>query len=462
MTCQAGAQLEGVAISGTDCAWIRRILRDSIYLWACGEKTEDGDQDLKLTDRLIGWLILFMQGFSLTMLIVLDRATSKSDTAGSPAGHGEWRYLLPSVTGSMYLLVASTTHDLRAGFSLMVDGSCAGHRAFGIALLIVYGIMMSAAMTVLMSTSDDSASVVLNAVTVLFIADLDEKTLHFMSTIPQEWRLFWAMQSIGISFALALIAVAYVGDASPILRESTDLFTRSFPTYFLWGVSPAVVTWGSFRLSSALQTICEFFEASEHADVDMATSSFVLSRVLVGFLAILKHAHKSVREEPFFFVVKSAWLAQAVGSWVLLGGVIGPPIAFTFVDNTPPSNTLSLVLSDHKLTLVVLNLVLVIGLVAKVIELRRTCAKARARYNHYGTAPFLEKRPVCRETKSSYMFSCAFFNGRVGHWVLDDLPTVRVRRVLGQTYVGKRPIYRYTCWLRCCTEFVACWNFHVG
>ena len=50
--------------------------------------------------------------------------------------------------------------------------SSAGHRAFGIGLLIVYGIMITAAMTVLVSTSENSASLVLNAVTVLFIADL--------------------------------------------------------------------------------------------------------------------------------------------------------------------------------------------------------------------------------------------------------------------------------------------------
>ena len=72
----------------------------------------------------------------------------------------------------MYLLIASTTHDLRAGYSLSFSGSSAGHRAFGIGLLIVYGIMITAAMTVLVSTSENSASLVLNAVTVLFIADL--------------------------------------------------------------------------------------------------------------------------------------------------------------------------------------------------------------------------------------------------------------------------------------------------
>lgn len=54
----------------------------------------------------------------------------------------------------------------------MVDDSCTGHRAFGIALLTAHGIMVSAAMTVVVSTSQDSTSVFLNAVAVVFVADL--------------------------------------------------------------------------------------------------------------------------------------------------------------------------------------------------------------------------------------------------------------------------------------------------
>ena len=109
-----------------------------------------------------------MQGFAYATLIVLAQRPSNSD----PDTNKESGYLLPSVTGAMYLLIASTTHDLRAGYSLPFSGSSAGLRAFGIGLLIVYEIMITAAMTVLVSTSENSASLVLNAVTVLFIADL--------------------------------------------------------------------------------------------------------------------------------------------------------------------------------------------------------------------------------------------------------------------------------------------------
>lgn len=113
-----------------------------------------------------------IQGFAYIMLIVLARPISNSETSSTTDDNEESGYLLASVTGAMYLLVASTSQDLRAGFSLLADGSCTGHRAFGLTLITVYGTMISAAMTVLVSTSQDSASVVLNAVTVLFIADL--------------------------------------------------------------------------------------------------------------------------------------------------------------------------------------------------------------------------------------------------------------------------------------------------
>lgn len=109
------------------------------------------------------------------MLVTLAGRSSVSTTDSSLDGREESGFLLPSVTGAMYLLVASTTHDLRAGFSLLVDGPFTNHRAFGISLLIMYCTMITAAMKVLVSTSADTASVVLNAVTVLIIADLVSK-----------------------------------------------------------------------------------------------------------------------------------------------------------------------------------------------------------------------------------------------------------------------------------------------
>lgn len=108
------------------------------------------------------------------MLIVLARAapSSGAGVTGDDDGSQTEQYVLASVTGAMYLLVASTTHDLRAGYSLFVDGPDAHHRAFGIGILTVFVVMISSAMNVLVSTSSDSTSIMLNAVAVLFIADL--------------------------------------------------------------------------------------------------------------------------------------------------------------------------------------------------------------------------------------------------------------------------------------------------
>lgn len=115
-----------------------------------------------------------MQGLAYGMLIALARSTTSSDTASNEdvdSGE-EASVVMTAVTGAIYLLVVSTSHDLRAGFALLVGGGRAGHRAFGAVLLLVYGIMVSSALTVLASTSNDSASILLNAVAVLFIADL--------------------------------------------------------------------------------------------------------------------------------------------------------------------------------------------------------------------------------------------------------------------------------------------------
>ena len=84
------------------------------------------------------------------MLILPARVTLNSDTISSADDSGDSGYLLPSVTGAMYSLVASTSHNLRGGFSLLlVDESYAGHRAFCACLLVAYGVMINAEMTVL-------------------------------------------------------------------------------------------------------------------------------------------------------------------------------------------------------------------------------------------------------------------------------------------------------------------------
>lgn len=81
-------------------------------------------------------------------------------------------YSVQSIMAAMFLLVATASPDLTVGYSLVVDGPSPSFRVFGAALLIVFGLMVIAAMRMLFSGSEDNANVVVNSVAVLFIADL--------------------------------------------------------------------------------------------------------------------------------------------------------------------------------------------------------------------------------------------------------------------------------------------------
>lgn len=124
-------------------------------------------------------LVVYAQLQGLAYIMLIARAKTDSDTLISDGD--ESGYSMASVTGAMYLLVASTTPDLRAGFTLVVDGFRFYQQVFGGALLTLYGLMICAAMKVLFTTSNDDASVVINAVTVLFIADVVSRAAPHMA-----------------------------------------------------------------------------------------------------------------------------------------------------------------------------------------------------------------------------------------------------------------------------------------
>lgn len=112
--------------------------------------------------------------------MLIERAQRLSDQSDSSDGteidssdsSDGANYSMASATGAMYILVANTAPDLRAGFSLLVDGWFLHHRIFGVVLLTLFWLMLTAAMRVLFYSAGDDASVVINAVTVLFIAEL--------------------------------------------------------------------------------------------------------------------------------------------------------------------------------------------------------------------------------------------------------------------------------------------------
>lgn len=63
----------------------------------------------------------------------------------------------------------------------------------------------------------------------------DEKALKFFLTVPKQWRLFWAIHSIAMSFALAFIAIVYAGDISKLWRDDDESIFKNVPSWvFGW------------------------------------------------------------------------------------------------------------------------------------------------------------------------------------------------------------------------------------
>ena len=82
------------------------------------------------------------------------------------------QYTVASVAAAVYLLVQTASPDLCAGFSLLVDGASFRCKVFGGAMLVVFALLVTAAMHVIFSSADNDAAVVAEAVTALFIADV--------------------------------------------------------------------------------------------------------------------------------------------------------------------------------------------------------------------------------------------------------------------------------------------------
>lgn len=82
------------------------------------------------------------------------------------------KYSITSVTAALYLLVQTASPDLRTGFSLLADSASRRYFVFGACLLVVFALLITAAMKTIFSSAENDAGVVANAVTVLFVADL--------------------------------------------------------------------------------------------------------------------------------------------------------------------------------------------------------------------------------------------------------------------------------------------------
>ena len=116
-------------------------------------------------------LLRTLQFQALSYYVIIVRSGEDDDANGEEPTTSS-RYSLGSLIAAVYLLVQTASPDLRAGFSLLVDGASFRLRVFGAAMLAVFGLLVTAAMKVIFSSADNDADVVAEAVTALFIADL--------------------------------------------------------------------------------------------------------------------------------------------------------------------------------------------------------------------------------------------------------------------------------------------------
>lgn len=206
----------------------------------------------------------------------------------------------------------------------------------------------------------------------------DEKALKFFSTISPNWRVFWAMEFIGISFSLAQIAMFSFGDSFPLLTvEGDDALVSGLPLWVVWVLNPTVVTICSHIFSASLHKRFESCSAAL-GTADLLTFSSAVTRACSGLLASLQRKTQAIRREPVFVVVLGVWLALGVYS------VVSPPnnissIAFysclISVDyKTGSRHSIRYCISEIESTfLYIINVMLVAGFVVNILG--RYCSR---------------------------------------------------------------------------------------
>ena len=169
-----------------------------------------------------------------------------------------------------------------------------------------------------------------------------------------------------MSFALALVAIVYIGDSSPLL-ERNNVILKRWSTSFIWWFNPAAVTLASVVLYFAIQTVCDFCSEA-CASVHERTVGVHHTRPMVRFWATIKVAKERLKEEPCFYAALAIWLAQVVPNWFFY---VGPgrffPLAFRLDLSTIGDGEARLVMTDNKLVLMYSSAILAVGVAAKAL-----------------------------------------------------------------------------------------------
>lgn len=102
---------------------------------------------------------------------------------------------------------------------------------------------------------------------------------HFLLTTKQKWRLFWTLETIGISFWLAIVGVLYIGGISredPLITQggfSGAKYMDFFPPYFVFAFTPGTVTVLSFVLNALVWNLSNNYGAGINFSDGLASTS---------------------------------------------------------------------------------------------------------------------------------------------------------------------------------------------
>lgn len=164
-------------------------------------------------------------------------------------------------------------------------------------------------------------------------AKQDDKALSFFLAVAQKWRLFWMLNIVSISFALALAGIVYVGDATAITdvneeaadeeslapgdgdRATSPLYTLQLPRpWFVFAMNPAVGIVFSFVTSRLLLALCEARPKRGEPGHDTWFWKYLLRKICA--------AVKAVKAEPCFYAVLCVWLGVSCIAWAAVIPVV--------------------------------------------------------------------------------------------------------------------------------------------
>lgn len=139
----------------------------------------------------------------------------------------------------------------------------------------------------------------------------DEKLMLFLRRLPDDWRLFWLLEAMSISFWLALVGIIYLGkleSVSPALGNEDFTVGDVLHPYFVWVFTPGTLTMLALVLNDLMTRMTGTDPKASQASVLPAT------------LESLERGH------PSRYLRRNLGLVSALTGWLVVGSAYGVAI----------------------------------------------------------------------------------------------------------------------------------------